>query len=198
MIDSRTKQAIEYPQTRWERFDALRKAYADIEGRRTGAYFVDWMAVFTPIERAVWNDIRCAGLPMLPQIPVGRRFVDFGDRERKIAIECDGAQFHDAEKDRDRDIELAALGWTVYRLPGDVCTRTIDIDDDELAMYNDGFRSIEEDGTPGIIKAWLHQTSEGFIEALAFLVYGRSAMYFTERDAESAVSKRLGAGWARP
>ncbi|WP_158641833.1 hypothetical protein [Candidatus Glomeribacter gigasporarum] len=34
------------------------------------------------------------------------------------ALECDGAAYHDAEKDTQRDTELKAMGWTVYRAPG--------------------------------------------------------------------------------
>lgn len=42
---------------------------------------------------------------------------------RRIAIECDGHDFHDrtreqAERDKSRDRELAALGWTVLRFTG--------------------------------------------------------------------------------
>lgn len=82
----------------------------------------DWASIFTPIESAIWSDIRCAGICMWPQLPVGRFFLDFGNPVAKIAIECDGHQFHqDKAKDAARDAELAALGWEVLRIPGWRC-----------------------------------------------------------------------------
>lgn len=77
----------------------------------------------TPIERRVWSDIRDHRLPLFPQFPVGKYFVDFGNPEHCIAVECDGYQWHqDKEKDQRRDAELARLGWRVVRIPGWMCT----------------------------------------------------------------------------
>lgn len=84
-------------------------------------YFVDWTLIFTPIEDAVWGDIRCSGLNFFPQIPVGRRFVDFGNPIKKVGIECDGAAYHDVERDTARDLELREHGWTIYHLTGREC-----------------------------------------------------------------------------
>lgn len=82
----------------------------------------DWVSIFTTIERALWSDIRANGLPLWPQYPVGRFFVDFGNPEHRIAVECDGREFHqNVQKDRDRDAELNSLGWTVYRIDGSRC-----------------------------------------------------------------------------
>lgn len=82
----------------------------------------DWASLFTPIEAWLWSDIRRAGLPLWPQLPVGRFFVDFGNPVKKIAVECDGAQFHkDKAKDAARDAELEAQGWTVHRIEGWQC-----------------------------------------------------------------------------
>jgi very-short-patch-repair endonuclease len=72
----------------------------------------------TPIEVQLWQDIRMIGLPLLMQYPVGRRFVDFGDPRRQIAIEADGAAYHNPEKDAKKDAELRAAGWTVFRCSG--------------------------------------------------------------------------------
>lgn len=97
----------------------------------------DWPSIFTPIESALWVDIRCAGLAMWPQFPVGRYFVDFGNPVARVALECDGASFHDANKDAARDAELNKLGWTVLRIPGWRCKKEApeleqDMSDDEL------------------------------------------------------------------
>lgn len=98
----------------------------------------DWPSLFTPIEAALWVDIRCAGLAMWPQLPVGRYFVDFGNPVARVAIECDGAKYHDAQKDAARDAEMSRLGWTVLRIPGWRCKKEApDLDeglsDDESA-----------------------------------------------------------------
>lgn len=76
----------------------------------------------TPIESWLWADIREANVVMYPQYPVGGVFVDFGNPMAKVAIECDGRDYHqDKAKDKARDDRLAAMGWTVYRLTGSEC-----------------------------------------------------------------------------
>jgi very-short-patch-repair endonuclease len=59
----------------------------------------NWEPEFSPIEHNVWGEIREYGLPFYPQIPVAGFFLDFACPMLKIAIECDGAEFHDADKD---------------------------------------------------------------------------------------------------
>ena len=86
----------------------------------------EWSEVLslTPIEDWLWVHIRSANAVFYPQYPVGRFFVDFANPKAKVAIECDGAAFHqDKAKDRQRDEELAAMGWKVYRAPGYICVR---------------------------------------------------------------------------
>lgn len=73
---------------------------------------------FTPIERIVFGYIRCAGVPLLPEFPVDKYYIDFADPYLKVGIECDGQQWHDPKKDAKRDEELNELGWTIYRLTG--------------------------------------------------------------------------------
>jgi very-short-patch-repair endonuclease len=76
----------------------------------------------TPIEAWLWWDIRALDLVLYPQYPVGRFFVDFANPKAKVAIECDGEQFHqDKEKDAKRDAKLRLMGWTVYRISGKDC-----------------------------------------------------------------------------
>lgn len=76
----------------------------------------------TSIERALWHDIRAEDLVLYPQYPVGRFFVDFGNPAARVALECDGAAFHQ-NKDRDivRQREIEALGWTVHRFTSADC-----------------------------------------------------------------------------
>jgi very-short-patch-repair endonuclease len=86
----------------------------------------NWISLFTPIEAAAWSDIRSWGLPLWPQLPVGCFFVDFGNPVLKVALECDGRQWHDAEKDAARDEILEDAGWLVFRAPGWRCMKTVD------------------------------------------------------------------------
>lgn len=88
---------------------------------------------FSPIEEIMWEEIRGANMVMYPQFPVGRYFVDFGNPVAKIAIECDGAAFHrDSGHDRQRQQEIEARGWRVYRISGaQLCQPDVtDFDDD--------------------------------------------------------------------
>ena len=129
-------QAMASRATGFARFAAARLFYAsaDREIRQAGSrewgidpYEVDWSSVFTPIEAALWHDIRDADLVMYPQYPVQRYFVDFGNPVAKVAIECDGAAYHqDADKDAARQRAIEADGWTVYRISGRDCKTDFD------------------------------------------------------------------------
>lgn len=78
--------------------------------------------VMTPIETALWSDIRTLSAVLYPQYPVGRRFVDFGNPHARVAVECDGRAFHqDEAADRQRQAEIESHGWTVYRFQGWEC-----------------------------------------------------------------------------
>ena len=86
----------------------------------------------TPIESALWHDIRAEGLVLYPQYPVGRFFVDFGNPVWKIAIECDGKAWHrDGERDAKRQADIERMGWTVYRAPGRLCVTDVSETDDD-------------------------------------------------------------------
>ena len=85
-------------------------------------YEVDWLRIFTPIEQALWHDIRAASAVLYPQFPAGQYFVDFGNPVARVAIECDGALWHqDKEKDQERQRAIEAMGWKVYRITGRDC-----------------------------------------------------------------------------
>lgn len=108
------------------RFSAIREIYrlnaADIETGRYDPYCSRLENYFTPIEESAWHGIRYLGLPFYPQYPVGRFFVDFGDPVKRIAIECDGQQWHDPKTDALRDTELRQeFGWRTFRVSGRQC-----------------------------------------------------------------------------
>lgn len=107
-----------------------------------------WPALFTPIEESLWSDIRRWSLDLWPQLPVGRFFVDFGNPVARIAVECDGLEWHkDKAKDCRRDQALGEMGWTVVRIPGYQCNTEIlseseaeyekGIDPDEYEAWRD-------------------------------------------------------------
>lgn len=119
-------------------------------------YFVDWGKLFTPIESAVWQDIRSLPMEFYPQYPVGKRFIDFADPKLKIGIECDGKAFHSREKDVQRDLELMELGWTIYHLKGADCL-TEDLDSEPK----------EQDK-----RKWMLSSSAGLSRAIFHKYYG--------------------------
>lgn len=90
----------------------------------------DWLNIFTPIEKSAWHDIRANGIPLWPQLPVGRFFVDFGNPAVKVAFECDGKEWHDERKDAARDRILEEMGWKVFRAAGWQCNRVMPYPED--------------------------------------------------------------------
>lgn len=90
-------------------------------------YAWDGYITMTPIESAMWENIREANAVMYPQYPVGKFFVDFANPVAKVAIECDGAAFHmDKAKDAARDHDLQKMGWVTYRISGRECNEQFD------------------------------------------------------------------------
>lgn len=86
---------------------------------------------FTPIEKWLWHDIRAVDAVLYPQFPVFGFFVDFANPKAKVAIECDGAEFHkDKEKDSSRDKKLRDAGWSVYRISGKDCRNGVGMEDE--------------------------------------------------------------------
>ena len=109
-----------------------------IAGEWRYADLIEWR--MTPIELDLWVSIRYYGLPFWPQYPVGRFFVDFADPAMRIALECDGARYHDARRDAQRDAELHAIGWRVFRFPGWRCYKGADDPQSADAMLLEALR----------------------------------------------------------
>jgi very-short-patch-repair endonuclease len=118
----------------------------------------DWVRLFTPIEYAAWCEIRCAGLPMWPQFPVGRFFADFANPVARVALECDGKAYHDVAKDAQRDREFEGMGWTVIRAPGSRCMRLMT---SPAEMEEDG-----DDVSDEYREQYASRTMAGIIERL--------------------------------
>lgn len=63
------------------------------------------------------------GVAIVPQFAFDRFRLDFGvfldwSPIQMIAVECDGKEFHDAGRDRDRDAYLATWGIPTFRITG--------------------------------------------------------------------------------
>jgi len=140
--------------------------YNDKEDTMFDPYFLDWIRWFSPIERLVWNDIRCSGVPLLPQFPTHGYFIDFAHPFRKIAVECDGAAFHDEQKDFIRDARLIKDGWLVFRITGRECNKTLDIPCLADCDYDQRKQDIQ-------YEEFFFNTSEGVIRAIKEVLFPR-------------------------
>lgn len=135
------KDRIERPVDRADRLRALRQFYQAVKEDILSEpahvwgidpYECDWDRLFTPIEGALWHDIRYQCAVLYPQYPVGKYFVDFGNPKAMVAIECDGARWHtDTERDLVRQREIERMGWSVYRISGRDCLTTSTESEDE-------------------------------------------------------------------
>ena len=134
-------ERIERPQTKWDRFAALREYYKITTPEilkhpanvwALDPYQVNWGVVFTPIEYGLWCDIRGQGAVLYPQYPIGRYFADFANPVARVVVECDGAAYHqDARKDHIRQCDIEQMGWAVYRITGRACIEPDSCDYDE-------------------------------------------------------------------
>lgn len=151
----------------FSRFKEVRKRYSDTlpewirAYHATGRmyfdpYFLHDLMEFTPIEQLVWGDLREAGLPFYPQLPVLNYFLDFGCPFLRIGIECDGKAWHDYDLDKARDARLAANGWMIFRIEGHECKRSVKY---PWSEYTDEVDRAE-------VKKWYSTTSQGIVEAI--------------------------------
>lgn len=137
-----------------KRWGLIRKYYKQVEpmileGRRLSPYGIPLADFMTPIESAVWQEIRCYGLPFYMQYPVGRRFVDFGDPVQQIAIEVDGKAYHSPEKDAKKTAEIVKEGWQLFRISGrDAIYKKVTIAEVALCYGKDIYK-IEGEEWPG-------------------------------------------------
>ena len=122
----------------------------------------------TPIELDLWTLAREFGIRLAPQYPVGIYMADFADPEKRIVIECDGAEFHDRDRDALRDEAMRTMGWTVYRIPGAAfhCSAPHPLDDYAGRRWS-GDRA----------GSYFSMTARGFVEALATIHYGSRRGY---------------------
>lgn len=150
---------IQHAASRGDRCTALRAYYLEVWKRAKtlppcdwaiDPHEIDWGPLFTPIEQDLWEAIRQERIVMYPQHPVAGFFVDFGNPKARVAIECDGKAFHlDAVRDRQRQSEIEAKGWHVYRFSGTDCL----LSDYTATRDADG----EEAFVPSYARRWLRE-----------------------------------------
>jgi very-short-patch-repair endonuclease len=66
------------------------------------------------------------GFKFVRQDPIGRCYVDFVCRKRRLIVELDGGQHAESASDRERDSGLSALGYRVVRIWNNEATENID------------------------------------------------------------------------
>lgn len=127
---------------------------------------IDWIPMFSPIEMQTWFALRGFGhCPLYPQYPVGRSFADFGNPVVKVALECDGKEWHtNKRKDKIRDITFESKGWTTYRISGSDCFKTEE-KYDELDYLGET-ESFE------VLSNFYKNTIEGLIKSIAMFHFG--------------------------
>ncbi len=86
----------------------------------------------SPIEIYLWEALKEAGLACRAELQykIGKCRIDIAFPKEKLAIECDGAQYHRAnvqqlERDQKRDKYLARKGWRTLRIEGLAIRRDI-------------------------------------------------------------------------
>lgn len=158
--------------SRRDRWSLIRQAYvnalpyiveASKRSRRgsVSPYFLDWTKVLTPIEQVAWLHIRGRGIPLYPQYPEGRFFIDFASPYHKIGLELDGKQWHDEAKDRERDGWLVRHGWKVFRIPGFETATT----------YEDRSEPTFNEDPDSETQNWLMNTADGVIAAVGHVYF---------------------------
>ncbi len=75
----------------------------------------------SPIEVKLYEAMRREGLSPIPQFCIEGYFVDFAFPHARVAVEADGAAYHQADRrqrDHKRDWVLRRHGWKILRFYG--------------------------------------------------------------------------------
>lgn len=90
------------------------------------------MVCDSPIEKYLWDALVHFGLDTKAkmQYEIGKYRIDIAFPDSRLAVECDGAQYHRAnqlqlERDQKRDKYLARKGWRTLRFEGIAIRRNI-------------------------------------------------------------------------
>lgn len=76
--------------------------------------------LYTPIEKLLRDEMFSRNLQFIPQAKFGRHIVDFlvECNQRKLLIECDGRDFHNPQKDKERESILKQYNIPLIRFSG--------------------------------------------------------------------------------
>lgn len=88
----------------------------------TNPYFDQLNKCESPIEKRVLKALWMRDYKATTQYPIRRYRIDLALPEYRLAIECDGKEFHSSKKakahDRKRDAYLRSIGWKTLRFSG--------------------------------------------------------------------------------
>ena len=130
------------------------------------SYSVDWGSFFSPIESDAWNSIRCQGhIVLYPQFPLFNYFIDFANPYLKIGVELDGKDYHDANKDKNRDKQLYEYGWRIFRIKG---SETFNKYKDIIDVQESGIEGLQREKE---LKNWIFNTCDGVIFAIKVIFF---------------------------
>lgn len=136
------------------------------------AYPFDWNYVLNEVEWLAWTTTRNKGyLPLYPQFPVKKYFLDFANPGVKIGIEIDGIEYHEYDKDYDRDTDLKKEGWTIIRIPAaQMVNENFSSSWGNLEHYNHKWDLIP-DTILNDITYWMMGTGDGVLEAIKVIYF---------------------------
>lgn len=174
-----------------EHIDNIKQHYKEIDSRimsrNNGQWvapytdLVRWELVFSPIEELTWHSLRSFGqCPLYPQYPVDKYFVDFGNPKYKVAIECDGKEWHqDKDKDAKRDKILLEQGWHIFRIDGAGCYKVCE-------EYHDRFDYDKDEREVCEILSDYYNTVDGLIKAISMFYFNYKEYVFFEDEIRMA------------
>jgi DNA helicase-2/ATP-dependent DNA helicase PcrA len=98
----------------------------------------DAEVMYTPIEKIFYDKLIKNNISFEPQVRIGRFFVDFliTINNIKTIVECDGRDYHDRERDTNRDKELEKEGYRIVRFSGSRLYYDCDQCIEELMSYS--------------------------------------------------------------
>lgn len=126
-------------------------------------YYLNWRNHFSPIEKIAWDCIReMSNIVLYPQFPVFNFFIDFANPFLKIGLELDGKNYHNVEKDSERDLKLQRFGWKIFRISGKEAHQeyfTNNELDDKGIVGDEKIKQIEN---------WILNSCDGIITAIKY------------------------------
>jgi very-short-patch-repair endonuclease len=137
-------------------------------------YPLDWLLTFSHIEFSAWQDIRQnPNVALYPEYPVGQYFIDFANPALMVGVELDGKDYHGAEKDWRRDIELLRMGWLIFRVPGTEAWKAEETPEEWQQRMRYEEREVDSNGLHYAKLRYYMESSEGFIRALGVVLFAQ-------------------------